>query len=1068
MKSFWPCAFALVLAAQSLAANVVVFSQPPTNSGALITSSWLPQLGSDSDMYAYDGYTLAADAPVTEVRWRGGYANAAAFGRVTGFTITFYESSVGGTEPHVSNPQLPQIYLANYTVPDNAGETSAGIFGNTELFDYSYTLPTPFQATGGVKYWIRIEANQVGYPDWGLAFGSGGDGSHFNFSTGAARFSFGNGDEAFTLLAPQGPYFSVHTSSSSAAEGTTSGDGFFTNSASVTVSATANPGYAFVNWTENNTIVSTAASYTFSISTNRSLVAHFASALTVSAGVTPVNSGTVTGDGSFIYGSTVTLSARPSGPGYVFVNWTENGDPVSTSADYTFTIGANRLLMANFATANSSLVVAYSQPVDTANGGIIKSAWYDPNGLDGDEYTYDSFQTAKATSIVEMRWRGGYTNYKQNAGKSPVYNFTISIYESNGGQPNILLAPLAQYNAGGNAGETFAGTFGGTDMYDYDFILPTPFTAQAGVAYWLQIEASQGVTPTFGWPPDWGFAYGTGGNGTHFRKLIGGSPAGGDAYATISGDTAFTLLTSAADRTITTIASPTNGGHLTGGGHYADGATATVTAAPSAGYTFVNWNDNGTPVSTLDSYQFTVAGNRTLVAQFARQCVISNSAAPADGGTVSGAGTFLSGSDVAVTATPNPGFAFVNWTEDGMEVSTASTYYFVADTNHNLVANFAAVYSISTLVSPSDSGMVTGGGSVQSGTSVSLVPTPKPGYTFVSWNENGAPVCNSPSYTFTVTGNRTLTAVFAAAVSITASASSTNGFVFGDGVYASGDSVQIAAVPFTGFMCSNWSENGSLLTTDSAYSFAANSNRLFNATFVPDTNSVTFDFDKSSPALLEGNLTPFTQTSGGLSATFDSASTAPFVVQSDSVMGSHLSKFNGNYLYPTGAGEILEIKFSAPVAKATLTFATLDFQTLVVPSTLSVAAYQGSSATQAVVSTNLTGIFNAFDTMPMGTVSLSSATPFDLLQIQTPGGPDFAIDNINVVTIPVLQVSQAVSNSIVLAWPAPSASFTIQSCASLTNMTWTEIKSPVETTNGLNRVTLQPSGTSAFYKLLVK
>ncbi len=44
------------------------------------------------------------------------------------------------------------------------------------------------------------------------------------------------------------------------------------------------------------------------------------------------------------------------------------------------------------------------------------------------------------------------------------------------------------------------------------------------------------------------------------------------------------------------------------------------------------------------------------------------------GGTVSGGGTFEGGSTVTVTATPDSGYRFVRWTEDGKEVSTDASY----------------------------------------------------------------------------------------------------------------------------------------------------------------------------------------------------------------------------------------------------------------------------------------------------------------------------------------------------------------------------------------------------------
>ncbi len=111
--------------------------------------------------------------------------------------------------------------------------------------------------------------------------------------------------------------------------------------------------------------------------------------------------------------------------------------------------------------------------------------------------------------ISEIHWRGGYTNYLSGAGKAPVYDFTVSIYASIGGgsQPDIVHPPLVQYDVGGNAGETLAGTFGGVQTYDYAQVLPAPFQATTGVKYWVQIEAWQGTTPQYGWPPDWQAAH---------------------------------------------------------------------------------------------------------------------------------------------------------------------------------------------------------------------------------------------------------------------------------------------------------------------------------------------------------------------------------------------------------------------------------------------------------------------------------------------------------------------------------------------------------------------------------
>jgi hypothetical protein len=72
--------------------------------------------------------------------------------------------------------------------------------------------------------------------------------------------------------------YTVATTSSPSAGGTTSGGGSYAAGAQVTVSATPNSGYSFVRWTENGDQVSTLADYPFTISGNRSLVAHFQAA----------------------------------------------------------------------------------------------------------------------------------------------------------------------------------------------------------------------------------------------------------------------------------------------------------------------------------------------------------------------------------------------------------------------------------------------------------------------------------------------------------------------------------------------------------------------------------------------------------------------------------------------------------------------------------------------------------------------------------------------------------------------------------------------------------------------
>ena len=70
---------------------------------------------------------------------------------------------------------------------------------------------------------------------------------------------------------------------------------------------------------------------------------------------------------------------------------------------------------------------------------------------------------------------------------------------------------------------------------------------------------------------------------------------------------------------------------------------------------------------------------------------VTASVNPAEGGTVEGAGTYSSGATVNLTASAANGYRFVNWIENGEEVSTSAIYTFTASKNRELTANFEIV-----------------------------------------------------------------------------------------------------------------------------------------------------------------------------------------------------------------------------------------------------------------------------------------------------------------------------------------------------------------------------------------
>lgn len=148
-------------------------------------------------------------------------------------------------------------------------------------------------------------------------------------------------------------------------------------------------------------------------------------------------------------------------------------------------------------------------------------------------------------------------------------------------------------------------------------------------------------------------------------------------------------------------AEPPEGGDVEADPFYELNELAKLKAKPNAGHSFVNWTQNGIPVSDDEIYQFNVTGSRTLVAHFALGHLIRVSAEPANAGTASGGGVYLDGASVTVEAGANPGYVFLNWTENGNPVCTTPSYSFTSDASHILVANFIAQPALAATVTTS-------------------------------------------------------------------------------------------------------------------------------------------------------------------------------------------------------------------------------------------------------------------------------------------------------------------------------------------------------------------------------
>ncbi len=221
-----------------------------------------------------------------------------------------------------------------------------------------------------------------------------------------------------------------------------------------------------------------------------------------------------------------------------------------------------------------------------------------------------------------------------------------------------------------------------------------------------------------------------------------------------------------AGKAITTSSLPSNGGTTSGDGAYAPGSSATVSATPNPGYKFSKWLDGDAIASTAGDYTFTVTGDRALVAKFKPVYTIVVSADPGAGGEVEADKFYESGELARLKAKPNPGWSFVNWTQNGTQVSTATNFQFNVTGNRVLIGHFAPGNRIDISAEPANGGTVTGGGVWAEGEMVNLQATAFPGYVFLNWSENGEPISDSADYSFTSTASRVLMANFIAQPSL--------------------------------------------------------------------------------------------------------------------------------------------------------------------------------------------------------------------------------------------------------------------------------------------------------------
>ena len=125
------------------------------------------------------------------------------------------------------------------------------------------------------------------------------------------------------------------------------------------------------------------------------------------------------------------------------------------------------------------------------------------------------------------------------------------------------------------------------------------------------------------------------------------------------------------------------------GSNVAGGTRLTVTVTPEPGYTLESLTANG---QNIINNTLVVTESVEIIAVVTPQqpntYSINATAYPLIGGVIIGTGDYQEGSTCTLTAVPNEGSVFVNWSKNDSIVSTNATYSFIVSENGNYVAHF--------------------------------------------------------------------------------------------------------------------------------------------------------------------------------------------------------------------------------------------------------------------------------------------------------------------------------------------------------------------------------------------
>lgn len=627
-----------------------------------------------------------------------------------------------------------------------------------------------------------------------------------------------------------------------------------------TITATPNPGYSFLGWSNPDTKTLTphfkSPAITFVTDSNASLVAQFVKN-TVEAVAR------VSGDGTTqIESNETSLSLQATAnTGYTFQNW-----EIDRNFTYAITVGNSsvdpsaQVFLVNGKESPSLILLkgyTYTFACNTGSDGFYFSSQIDSTAL-SNAYTHANLSGSGTTSgnlvftvptdfdtNVTLYYCSSQTSYAGNSVKviDTIPDSTIIPFPTQAAiSPSIThdLATKATFNlnqylvtiSAGNGGSLTQGTTG---------------------TYYHGESVSLSATP------DAHYFF------SHWEGTDFASASSATTSTTISSTATIQAVFTPVTYTLTLSKNIEAGGDVfttTNVYQFNYNDTVTIQAQPSSGYTFLSWSNGMTNATE----QITILGDHNISANFdGEPATLTHQVQSYDidgitilqgvtGGfiSVSANPPYKFGDPIEMTSHDEPGFQFDGWLDaNGDLISSSRTLQLNLEANQTITAKFKKLsYEVKIFSAPLVGGTVKADRGTNSqiqtiyvphGEQVNLQALASANYQFEKWVGNGLESANAlnSQLELTVTQDISVTGHFIPLQPIELAiviVPSEAGFAIGSGSFIYNPTHPIFATPNVGYLFDEWEGVGIEDSKSATTSILLNENKTIKAKFINDPN----------------------------------------------------------------------------------------------------------------------------------------------------------------------------------------------------------------------------------------